>query len=80
MKANDGMKDVGLLCHLLLHIPYVCLIGAGKGSFINTTVYVNHRQLKETNKTTTKRKKEKSSQEGSAMTKAMLLCMVGLDG
>lgn len=47
MKANDGMKDVGLLCHLLLHIPYVCLIGVGKGPFINTTVHVNCRQLKE---------------------------------
>jgi len=63
MKANDGMKDVGLLCHLLLHMPYVCLIGVGKGPFINGMVHVNCRQLKEE-----KKRKKKYSQEGNAMT------------
>lgn len=57
-KANDGMKDAGLLCHLLLHIPYVCLIGVGQGLFINTTAHVNCRQLTA---------KNKSIQEGNAV-------------
>lgn len=62
-KANDGMKDVGLLCHLFLHVPYVSLIGVGKGPFINTEIHVNCRQLKG------KRKERKNpSQQGSAMT------------
>lgn len=58
-KANDGMKDAGLLCHLLLYIPYVSLIGVGQGLFINTTAHVNCRQLTATNK---------SIQEGNAVT------------
>lgn len=58
-KANDGMKDAGLLCQLLLHIPYVWLIGVGKGLFINTTAPVNCRQLTA---------KNKSIQEGNAVT------------
>lgn len=57
------MKDVGLLCHLLLHIPYVCRIGEGKGLFINTIAHVNCKQLNGKRK-----KRKKSSQEGNAMT------------
>lgn len=45
MEANDGMKDGGLLCRLLLHTPYVCLTGEGKGLFINTILHVNCKQL-----------------------------------
>lgn len=67
MKANDSMKDVGLLCHLLFHIPYVCLIGEGKGLFINTIVHVNCKQLNE-KKIKTMKKWGKTSQEGNAMT------------
>lgn len=62
MKANDGMKDVGLLCHLLLHIPYACLIGVGKGLFINTTVHVKCRQLTGKKK---KWKKKKTTEQNS---------------
>lgn len=54
------MKDVGLLCHLLLHIPYVFQIGEGKGLFFNTIAHVNCKQLNG--------KRKKSSQEGNAMT------------
>lgn len=62
MKANDGMKDGGLLCHLLLHTPYVCLIGERKGLFINTILHVNCKQLEG------KEKRKKISQEGNEMT------------
>lgn len=62
MKANDGMKDMGLLCRLLLHTPYVCLTGEGKGLFINTILHVNCKQLEGTEK------RKKISQEGNATT------------
>lgn len=75
MKANDGMKDVGLLCHLLLHIPYACLIGVGKGLFINTTVHVKCRQM-----TGGKEKKEQNCLKGTQDAAENHTTTVGLGG